>query len=122
MNRTSARWIARTARDTRQGMKFSHGVWTMRDGVTPIYAERVAEHRIRDNALELVCVVDRLSLLVARVASKLRHRVIHLGVQDPPDPGTDRLVWEQAVGSRVGRLDLLLRRGHGRFPATYGRN
>ena len=37
-------------------MKFSHGVWTMRDGVTAIYAERVAEHRTQGDALELTCL------------------------------------------------------------------
>jgi alpha-D-xyloside xylohydrolase len=37
-------------------MKFSHGVWTMRDGVTALYAERVAEYRCAGDALELTCL------------------------------------------------------------------
>ncbi|HMI84091.1 MAG TPA: alpha-xylosidase [Polyangiaceae bacterium] len=37
-------------------MKFSHGVWTMREGVSAIYPERVADHRMADGALELTCL------------------------------------------------------------------
>src|SRR5687768_10878135 len=37
-------------------MKFSHGVWIMREGVSAIYPERVAEHRSAAGILELTCL------------------------------------------------------------------
>lgn len=37
-------------------MKFSHGVWTMRDGVQPIYPVRVHEHHVENDELVLVLV------------------------------------------------------------------
>jgi alpha-D-xyloside xylohydrolase len=37
-------------------MKFSHGVWTMREGVTPLYPLRVHEQRQADGELQLICV------------------------------------------------------------------
>ena len=37
-------------------MKFSSGVWTMREGVRPVYAVRVHEHRIEHGELVLTCV------------------------------------------------------------------
>src|SRR5450432_2154006 len=37
-------------------MKFSTGVWTMREGVKPVYAVRVHEHRIENGELMLTCV------------------------------------------------------------------
>src|SRR5450432_4669785 len=37
-------------------MRFSTGVWTMREGVKPVYAVRVHEHRVEGGALVLTCV------------------------------------------------------------------
>src|SRR5450755_3748938 len=37
-------------------MKFSSGVWTMREGVKPVYAVRVHEHRTEHGELVLTCV------------------------------------------------------------------
>lgn len=78
-------------------MKFSHGVWRMREGVKPYWAARVARHVAQHGELELRCVhkLDPKNNLnnygmTVRLSSPLpgvlRLRVTHLAGRKRPGP------------------------------------
>ena len=66
-------------------MKFSHGVWTMREGVQAVYPARVHEHRIEKDELVLV-TVNRME-----PKANLNNYAIVLRLSSPMPGATNRV-------------------------------
>jgi alpha-D-xyloside xylohydrolase len=93
-------------------MKFSHGVWTLRDGVQATYPARVHEHRVEGDELVLVSV-NRMEpkaninnyAIVLRLSSPLpgvvRVRVRHQLGRRPKTPAFDLDYSLKAPGVRI---------------------
>ena len=78
-------------------MKFSNGVWTMREGVQPVYPARVHEHRVEGDELVLTCVnrmepkanINNYAIVVrlsSPFAGAVRVRVTHQLGRKPKTP------------------------------------
>ena len=61
----------RQGRATLSCMKFSHGVWTMREGVSPVPVVRVHEHVFENGELLLRCALPLLLLPQAHTVGAL---------------------------------------------------
>src|SRR5688572_19460269 len=74
-------------------MKFSHGVWTMREGVTALYPLRVHEQRQADGELQLICV--------NRPAEQMLNNYALVVGLSSPLPGTIRIRVRHLLGQKA---------------------